>query len=104
MRRAQFEPVSLRSGMWTLDGISFRTQGFSEFLQQELYVVFCCQRTHHSNAENLPRQRPKAAGNLNARPIQKSLTDFRFVYARRNYHGVESRNTEFRGHMHAQSQ
>src|SRR5262252_345233 len=104
MRQAQLVPVFCGQECGTLDGISFRTQGFSEFLQEEPYVVFRRQRTHHADAENLSCQRPKATGNLNTRAIQKPLADFRFVYARRNDHGVESRNTVFRWHMHAQSQ
>src|SRR5260370_36101727 len=76
-------------------------QGLLELLQEELHVVLRRQRTHHTNAEYLACERPKPAGDLNSRPIQKLFADFGFVNALWHAHCVQSRDAMLGGNVHA---
>src|ERR1700722_1883115 len=84
---------SQRSGdRVTLTQISRCAQGFLEFLEEELDILFRCQRSHHSNAEDLASQRSKAAGDFNARSIDEMFAYFRLIHSFRDAYRGQSRD------------
>lgn len=86
-----------------LDRVALCAQGLFELLQKKLYVIFGGQRTHHANAEDFACERPKTAGDFNARFIQKAASHFRLVNTWWNAHRVQGRNSVPFGNVQAQA-
>src|SRR5579862_7073799 len=92
-----------RRGFVNLDGVALRFQGFLELIQEKLHIIFRRQWPHHADTENLARQRPKAAGNFDSRPVQQTLADFAFVNARGHANCIQRGNAMLLRNVHLQA-
>src|SRR5208282_1180068 len=85
----------------TLDRVALCAQDLSELLQKKLHVIFRGQRAHHADAEDLAGERPKTAGDFNARLVQQAFSHFRLVNTFWKTDRVQSCNSMLLGNVHA---
>src|ERR1035441_364834 len=92
-----------RERSMNLDRVAFCAQDLSELFQEKLHVIIGGQRAHHANAEDFAGERPKTAGDFNARLVQQASSHFRLVNTFWNTHRVQGCNSMLLGNGAARS-
>src|ERR1035441_2388331 len=90
-----------RERSMNLDRVAFCAQDLSELFQEKLHVIIGGQRAHHANAEDFAGERPKTAGDFNARLVQQAFSHFRLVNTFWDTHRVQGCNSMLLGNVHA---